>query len=170
MSDPNQTHEFYMQQALVLADEAERQGEVPVGALLVHHGRIIGRGFNQVITQLDPSAHAEMLAIRDAAQTLQNYRILDTTLYVTLEPCPMCAGALVHGRVKQLVYGASDPRTGACGSVFNVVADPRLNHQLEVIPGILAEQCGERLSAFFRQRRAAQKALKKAAQNFQSPS
>ncbi|RUO29861.1 tRNA adenosine(34) deaminase TadA [Aliidiomarina sedimenti] len=162
--------DYYMQLALELADQAEAQGEVPVGAVMVHDGKIIGRGYNQVITLADPSAHAEMQALKEAAHYLQNYRVLDTTLYVTLEPCPMCAGALVHGRVKRLVYAAADLKTGACGSVFNLTQDPRLNHQLEVTAGLMAEPCAEKLSNFFRQRRAAKKALKKAARAYQSSS
>lgn len=153
-----------MQQALLLADEAEALGEVPVGAVVVHDGQIVGRGHNRVITDADPSAHAEMVAVRDAASVLQNYRIIDTTLYVTLEPCPMCAGMLVHSRVRRLVFGAHDLKTGACGSVLNITAHPQLNHQLEVTGGVMDEVCAEKISAFFRLRRAAKKALKKAAQ------
>ncbi|MGX5913349.1 tRNA adenosine(34) deaminase TadA [Aliidiomarina sp. Khilg15.8] len=164
------SHEFYMQQALALADEAEAMGEVPVGALVVYEDRVIGRGFNQVITQADPSAHAEMLALREAAGYLRNYRLLDTTLYVTLEPCPMCAGLLVHGRVQRLVFGAADPKTGACGSVLNLTQHAAANHQLEVEGGVLQEVCAEKLSAFFKRRRAAKKALKQAARNYSASS
>lgn len=166
----SESHEFYMQQALELADQAEAMGEVPVGALVVYNNEVIGRGFNQVITQADPSAHAEMLALREAAQYLRNYRLLDTTLYVTLEPCPMCAGLLVHGRVSRLVYGAADPKTGACGSVLDLTRHVAANHQLEVEGGILQEPCADKLSSFFRHRRAAKKALKKAAQNYSASS
>lgn len=154
---------YFMQQALLLADQAEALGEVPVGAVLVYQNQVIGRGYNRVITDTDPSAHAEMLAVREAAASLQNYRILDTTLYVTLEPCPMCAGMLVHSRVKRLVFGAYDLKTGACGSLMNLARHDRLNHQLEVTGGVLEASCADKLSNFFRVRRAAKKALKKAA-------
>lgn len=156
-------HEDYMRQALELAAEAESQGEVPVGAVLVHADKVIGQGYNQVITRADPSAHAEMLAIRQAAATLGNYRLLNSTLYVTLEPCAMCAGLLVHSRIQQLVYGAADPKAGACGSLLNLVQHDKLNHQMAITSGILQAECSHRLSAFFRQRRAARKALKQAA-------
>lgn len=154
---------YFMQQALLLADQAEALGEVPVGAVLVYQNQVIGRGYNRVITDTDPSAHAEMVAVREAAASLQNYRILDTTLYVTLEPCPMCAGMLVHSRVKRLVFGAYDLKTGACGSLMNLAQYDRLNHQLEITGGVLETSCADKLSNFFRVRRAAKKALKKAA-------
>lgn len=156
-------HEDYMRQALDLAAEAESQGEVPVGAVLVLAGEVIGKGYNQVITQADPSAHAEMIAIRQAAAALGNYRLLESTLYVTLEPCAMCAGLLVHSRIQQLVYGASDPKAGACGSLLNLVQHDKLNHRVAITGGVLEAECAHRLSAFFRQRRAARKALKQAA-------
>ncbi|RUO27124.1 tRNA adenosine(34) deaminase TadA [Aliidiomarina minuta] len=156
-------HEDYMRQALDLAAKAESQGEVPVGAVLVHGDKVIGEGYNQVITRADPSAHAEMLAIREAAAVLGNYRLLDCTLYVTLEPCAMCAGLLVHSRITQLVYGAADPKAGACGSQLNLVQHAKLNHQVAITSGILQDECSHRLSAFFRQRRAARKALKQSA-------
>lgn len=152
-----------MQQALALAAQAEALGEVPVGAVVVYQGDIIGRGYNRMITDADPSAHAEMVAMREAAAWLKNYRTLDTTLYVTLEPCPMCAGMLVHSRVKRVVFGAYDAKTGAAGSVFNLLQEPRLNHQVDVCGGVMAEACATQLSNFFRQRRAAKKALKQAA-------
>ncbi|MDF2178958.1 tRNA adenosine(34) deaminase TadA [Aliiglaciecola sp. CAU 1673] len=147
----------FMQHALELAKQAWQMGEVPVGAVLVKEGQIIGRGFNQPITHHDPSAHAEMLAIREAAEHVGNYRLLDTTLYVTLEPCPMCAGLLVHSRIKRLVYGASDAKTGACGSLMNLVDHEGLNHQVDVTAGVLAEECGTLLSDFFKWRRAQKK-------------
>lgn len=143
----------YMQIALDLARQAAAAGEVPVGAIVVKDGAIIGRGSNAPITTHDPTAHAEIRAMRDAAQHLGNYRLVDCTLYVTLEPCAMCSGAIQHARITKLVYGASDPKTGACGSVVNLMAEPKLNHHTEVTGGILAEQCGALLSDFFSARR-----------------
>lgn len=150
----------WMQYALQLADKAEQSGEIPVGAVLVKDGVLLGEGWNQSIQLNDPSAHAEMIAIRQAAEKIGNYRLIDCTLYVTLEPCAMCAGLLVHSRVKRLVFGAKDAKTGAAGSVLDIVRHPVLNHQLEVQDGALAQQCADKLSAFFRRRRAEQKALK----------
>ena len=130
----------FMERALELARKAFEKEEVPVGAVVVDEsGRILGEGFNQPISLLDPTAHAEILALREAAQRLGNYRLTGCTLYVTLEPCPMCAGALVYARIRRLVFGAFDPKSGACGSLFNIVQDPRLNHQLEVSGGVLEE-------------------------------
>lgn len=151
---------YWMQFALQLAAKAEAAGEVPVGAVLVKDGMVLGEGWNLSISAHDPTAHAEMQAIRQAGLVLQNYRMLDCTLYVTLEPCAMCAGALVHSRVKRLVYGATDLKAGACGSVFDIVRHPQLNHQLDVTGGVSAEACATQLSAFFRRRRAEQKAEK----------
>ena len=142
-----------MTRALELASQARDQGEVPVGAIVVLEGAVIGEGFNQPISLADPSAHAEMQAMRKAARRLDNYRLANTTLYVTLEPCTMCAGAKVHARIKRLVYGAADPKTGATGSVFNLVQAEQLNHQLEVDSGVMAKECGELLRDFFRGRR-----------------
>ena len=142
-----------MTRALELAAQARDQGEVPVGAVVVHEGAIIGEGFNQPITLVDPSAHAEMQAMRRAARRMDNYRLADATLYVTLEPCAMCAGAMVHARIKRLVYGAADPKTGAAGSVFDLVRADRLNHQLDVEGGVMKKECGELLKDFFRERR-----------------
>ncbi len=150
-----------MQQALLLADEAEKIAEIPVGAIVVHNDEIIGRGYNQSISLNDPSAHAEMLAIREAGKHLNNYRLVDCTLYVTLEPCPMCAGLLVHSRIKQLVYGARDLKTGAAGSIMNLLQHEVLNHQVDVIPEVLAEPCANKISQFFKRRRAEIKAEKK---------
>ncbi len=147
------SHDIFMQRALQLAAQAEQQDEVPVGAVLVLNGAIIGEGFNQVISLNDPSAHAEAMAIRAAGQALQNYRLVDTTLYVTLEPCAMCAGMMTHARVKTLVFGAADPRTGATGSAIEVVNHPSMNHKIEVISGVMADECGELLRQFFRRRR-----------------
>jgi tRNA(adenine34) deaminase len=130
---------------------------VPVGAVVVKDGVIIGRGSNAPITEHDPSAHAEIQAMRDAAKYLGNYRLVDCTLYVTLEPCAMCAGAIQHARIARLVFGASDPKTGACGSVINLMAEERLNHHTEVTGGILATECGSLLSQFFAGRRKSRK-------------
>ena len=151
---------YWMQYALQLADKAEQSGEIPVGAVLVKDGVVLGEGWNQSIQLHDPSAHAEMMAIRQAAKKMGNYRLIDCTLYVTLEPCAMCAGLLVHSRVKRLVFGAKDAKTGATGSVLDIVRHPVLNHQLDVLDGPLAQQCADKLSEFFRRRRAEQKALK----------
>jgi tRNA(adenine34) deaminase len=145
--------EKFMRGALALARQAEAAGEVPVGALLVRDEQVIGRGWNHPIAAHDPTAHAEILALRDAAQSIGNYRLVDTCLYVTLEPCPMCAGALVHARVTRLVYGATDPRAGAAGTVFNLLQAQQLNHQVEVSGGLLAEECGALLRDFFAGRR-----------------
>jgi tRNA(adenine34) deaminase len=144
---------FFMRRAIELAREAEAAGEVPVGAVIVRDGEILAEGFNRPISTHDPTAHAEMVALRAAAARIDNYRLLGTTLYVTLEPCAMCAGAMVHARVQRLVYAATDPRAGACGSIFNVTQSPALNHRLEVVPGVLGEECGVLLRNFFVARR-----------------
>lgn len=143
----------FMARALELAREAERAGEVPVGAVIVKDDAIVGEGWNRPISTNDPTAHAEIVAMRAAAQSLGSYRLLDTTLYVTLEPCPMCAGAMVHARVKRLVYAAPDPRAGAAGTIFNIVQHPSLNHRVECEAGLMAEECGTMLRAFFKGRR-----------------
>ena len=145
----------FMQLALDLAHQAANIGEVPVGAIVVKHGVVIGRGINSPIGLNDPTAHAEVIAMRQAAQYLGNYRLIDCTLYVTLEPCAMCCGAMQHARIAQLIYGASDPKTGACGSVINLMAEPKLNHHTAVISGVLAAECGAVLTNFFKQRRLA---------------
>jgi len=144
----------FMTAALALARQASEAGEVPVGAVVVKAGEIIGAGFNTPIGRHDPSAHAEILALRAAASTLGNYRLTDCTLFVTLEPCAMCAGAIMHARIARLVYGAADLKTGACGSVVNLFAEERLNHHTTVEAGVMAEQCGELLTGFFRSRRS----------------
>jgi len=149
--------EIFMRAALELAREAENLGEVPVGAVVVKDGEIVGRGFNAPISHRDPSAHAEMMALRDAAQQLGNYRLAGCELFVTLEPCLMCAGAIMHARIARVVYGASDPKTGVCGSVLDVFAEQRLNHHAEVTGGVLAEECGAMLSNFFAVRRRQQR-------------
>jgi tRNA(adenine34) deaminase len=145
-------HQF-MARALALADMAAVAGEVPVGAVIVKDKQIIAEGWNRPIGTHDPTAHAEMVALRAAAQAVSNYRLLDTTLYVTLEPCAMCAAAMVHARVKRVVFGATDPRAGAAGSIFNITQHDALNHRLEVSSGVLAEQCGAVLRNFFAARR-----------------
>ena len=147
--------EDFMRMAMALAAEAASLGEVPVGAVVVKDGMVIGQGRNAPISLSDPTAHAEIQAMRAAAQHLGNYRLVDCTLYVTLEPCAMCSGAIQHARIPRLVYGASDPKTGCCGSVVNLMAEQKLNHHCEVISGVLAEECGALLSDFFRQRRLA---------------
>ena len=148
------TDQHYMQLALQLAQAAAQNGEVPVGAIVVKNGEIIGRGSNAPIGGHDPCAHAEIIALRQAAQHLGNYRLVDCTLYVTLEPCAMCAGAVQHARIAKLVFGASDPKTGACGSVVNLMTESKLNHHCEVVSGVLADECGAMLSAFFKEKRA----------------
>ena len=146
--------EFYMREALSLARAAECLGEVPVGAIVVRDGEIIGRGFNSPIGESDPTAHAEIAALRDAARRLENYRLPGCELFVTLEPCAMCAGAMLHSRIARVVYGARDLKTGVHGSVVDLFAVERLNHHTEVVGGVLAEECGQLLSSFFAARRA----------------
>jgi len=144
----------YMQQAFDLARKAEAEGEVPVGALLVRAGEVIGEGWNHPIGSHDPTAHAEISALRDAAARVGNYRLPGSTLYVTLEPCPMCAGAIIHARVGRLVFGAADPKSGAAGSVFDLLpSDHRFNHRVEVQGGLMADACSDLLRSFFRSRR-----------------
>ncbi|MFT6986865.1 MAG: tRNA(adenine34) deaminase [Psychromonas sp.] len=151
----------WMKYALSLADRAELQDEIPVGAILVKDGVVIGEGWNLSISNHDACGHAEIMAIREAGKQIQNYRLIDCTLYVTLEPCPMCAGALVHARVKRLVYGAGDYKTGAAGSVYNLVRSEKSNHQIEVSAGVLSERCATKISDFFKRRRQEKIALKK---------
>jgi tRNA(adenine34) deaminase len=145
--------EQYMRRALELAREAESAGEVPVGAVIVYQDEVLAEGFNRPISTRDPTAHAEMVALRAASARLDNYRLAGTTLYVTLEPCAMCAGAMVHARVQRLVYGATDPRAGASGSILNVTQHAALNHRLDVTPNVLAEEGGALLKNFFVARR-----------------
>ena len=144
---------FWMQHALELAKRAESEGEVPVGAVVVYEEQVIGEGWNRPIINNDPTAHAEIMALRNAAKKIENYRLLDTTLYVTLEPCIMCSGAIIHSRVKRVVYGAQDPKAGAVESAFNILGTDCLNHQVNVESGVLATECGQLLSDFFRKRR-----------------
>ena len=143
----------FMEHALALAQRAQAQGEVPVGAVVVQAGAVIGEGWNQPIGRNDPTAHAEIVALRAAAAHVGNYRLADAVLYVTLEPCAMCAGAIVHARLARVVYGAADPKAGAAGSVLDVLRHPALNHAVQVEAGLLAERCGTMLQAFFRARR-----------------
>jgi tRNA(adenine34) deaminase len=145
--------EIWMERALDLAREAEAAGEVPVGAVIVHAGEVLGEGHNRTVSDSDPTAHAEAVAIRAAADRLGDWRLLDTTLYVSLEPCAMCAGAIVLARIPRVVYAASDPKAGMAGSLDNLLQDSRLNHQCEVVGGIRARESGEMIRAFFRARR-----------------
>tara|TARA_B110000902_G_C14077223_1_gene501660 strand:+ start:134 stop:604 length:471 start_codon:yes stop_codon:yes gene_type:complete len=153
MTTSTQADIDYMQQAIALAQQAAEQGEVPVGAIIVKDGAIIGKGSNTPINTHDPTAHAEIIAMRDAAQRIGNYRLVDCTLYVTLEPCAMCTGAMQHARIARVVYGASDAKTGACGSVVDLMAETKLNHHAVVEGGVLAGECGSLLSTFFKARR-----------------
>lgn len=145
--------EAFMREALALALQAQALGEVPVGAVVVKDGVIIGRGFNQPITSNDPTTHAEIVALRDAAANIQNYRLVDCALFVTLEPCMMCVGAMLHARVKRVVFGALEPKTGVCGSVMNLPNETKLNHHATFTGGVLADECGNVLKAFFAERR-----------------
>jgi tRNA(adenine34) deaminase len=149
------TDEVFMREALALAREAGEAGEVPVGAVVVKDGKVLGRGFNRPVSGRDPTAHAEVLAMRDAAEHIGNYRLGDCDLYVTLEPCAMCAGAIMHARVRRVVYGAADPKTGACGSVVDLFAEERLNHHATVTGGVMAEEAAGLLQEFFGARRKA---------------
>jgi len=151
--EPRTDDQKWMRHALTLAQRAADAGEVPVGAVLVNEGIAVGEGWNQPIGAHDPSAHAEMVALREAARRVENYRLPETTLYVTLEPCVMCAGAIIHARVQRLVFGAWDPKAGAVSSVYDVVANPRLNHRVEWTGGVLEDECGLLLRDFFRARR-----------------
>ncbi|MES0874526.1 tRNA adenosine(34) deaminase TadA [Sinimarinibacterium thermocellulolyticum] len=151
--DERARDEVWMRHALLLAHRAQAAGEVPVGAVLVRDERVLGEGWNRPIGTHDPSAHAEIVALRAAGERVGNYRLTGATLYVTLEPCVMCAGAIVHARIARLVYGADDPKAGAVHSVYDVIAAPRLNHRVRWQGGVLGTECGERLRAFFRARR-----------------
>jgi len=153
LSSSQVADEHFMRRALELAHHAEEMGEVPVGAVVVRDGEILGEGWNQPITTHDPSAHAEMVALRAASRQAQNYRLAGAVLYVTLEPCAMCAGAIVHARIARVVYGAADPKAGAGGSVFDLLRSDRLNHRAQVDGGLLADACGSLLTRFFERRR-----------------
>ena len=148
------TDEDYMREALQLARQAQSAGEVPVGAVVVRDGEVIGFGYNQPISSRDPTAHAEIVALRDAARQIGNYRLTDCSLYVTLEPCAMCAGAIIHARLARVIFGAHDPKTGACGGVINLFAEERLNHQTVAIGGVLGEEASRLLLDFFAARRS----------------
>jgi len=145
--------ELFMQHAFELAQRAEQEGEVPVGAVIVKDGEIIAEGWNRPIAGHDPTAHAEVQAIRAASQALKNYRLPETTLYVTLEPCLMCMGAIAHARIQRVVYAATDPRAGAVESIYTIAEDRKLNHHVDIEGGLMAEECGQLLKDFFRQRR-----------------
>ena len=148
--------ELWMEEALREAQRALALGEVPVGAIVVSNGHVVGRGCNRPLTANDPTAHAEILALREAGQAIGNYRLLDCDLYVTVEPCAMCAGAITHARIRRLVYGAEDPKAGAVHSMLQVLNHPKLNHQVEVSPGVLAARCMDLVQAFFREKRTSQ--------------
>lgn len=143
-------HEAYMRAAIEEAKKAAAIGEVPIGAVIVRDGEIVGRGYNLRETEKDPTLHAEMIAIREASAKLGGWRLIGCTLYVTLEPCPMCAGAIVQSRIEQVVYGAVDPKAGCAGTLMNLLEEPRFNHQVPVVEGVLAEECGQLLKNFFR--------------------
>lgn len=153
MENRAQQDERFIREALQEAHAAESTGEVPVGAVVVKDGEVIARAHNRNLLDTDPSGHAEMVAMREAAKTLKNHRLGGCELFVTMEPCAMCAGAIVHARIGRLVYGASDPKTGAVGSVLQVVNHPKLNHRTEVVSGVLADECGEMVREFFRKKR-----------------
>lgn len=153
MAGSSTDDERYLERALALAEAAARQGEVPVGAVLVYDGAVIGEGWNRPISSSDPTAHAEIVALRAAAASRRNYRLPGSTMYVTLEPCAMCSGALIHARVARVVFGAFDPRTGAAGSTLDVLNTERLNHRVEIRGGVLAEVAAAQLQAFFKARR-----------------
>lgn len=146
-------HEIWMKKALMLAEKAESLGEVPVGAILVQDNKVIGEGYNQPIVNHDPTAHAEIIALRSAGQTLKNYRLVNTTLYVTLEPCAMCAMAMVHARVSDIVFATREPRTGAGGSLYQLLQHSGHNHQIEITEGVLQKQSSDMLKIFFKNKR-----------------
>ncbi len=145
--------EKWMRRALTLADKAAELGEVPVGAVLVKDGLLLSEGWNQPIMKHDPTAHAEIMAIRHAAALIKNYRLPETTLYITIEPCSMCAGAIIHSRISRVVFGASEPRAGAAGSIINLLQNEQFNHKTDITSGVLAEECGQVLKDFFKMRR-----------------
>ena len=147
----------WMQRAFELAKKAEAHDEVPVGAVIVLDDQIIGEGWNQPISSDDPTAHAEIMALRDAGKNIGNYRLPNATIYVTLEPCIMCAGAIIHARLAKLVYAVDDPKTGACGSVFNLLQTEELNHKVEIDNGVMEEECRSLIQSFFKEKRAKQK-------------
>ncbi|KQY84487.1 adenosine deaminase [Paenibacillus sp. Root52] len=146
-------HEYWMREAIAEAQKAEALGEVPIGAVIVQNNRIVGRGYNLRETTLDSTAHAEMVAIRQASETIGAWRLLDCSLYVTLEPCPMCAGAIVQSRVPRVIYGTADPKAGCAGTLMNLLQEPRFNHRTDVIPDVLQPECSTMLTQFFRRLR-----------------
>ena len=146
--------QYWMQKAIEFARKAEAEDEVPVGAIIVKDNQLIAEAWNQPIQSNDPTAHAEIVAMRKAGQALNNYRLIDTTLYVTLEPCSMCVGAMIHARIKRLVFGAYDPKTGAAGSAIELIQSDKHNHSVEVVAGVMEEECREMLQAFFRMKRS----------------
>lgn len=150
-------HDHFMLEAIAQAQQAQAIGEVPIGAVVVKDGQIIGRGYNLRETNQDPTAHAEMVAIREAAGALESWRLTNCSLYVTLEPCPMCAGAIMLARMERVIYGAPDPKGGCAGTLMNLLQDPRFNHQTEVVDGWMREECGKLLTRFFRELRAKKK-------------
>jgi tRNA(adenine34) deaminase len=158
-TDSASSDETWMREAITEAKRAEAEGEVPVGAVIIHEGKVIGRGRNQRESSQDPTTHAEMIAIRQAADALGSWRLIDTTLYVTLEPCPMCAGALVNARVPRVVWGCNDPKAGATQTLYTIGSDPRLNHRFDCVPGVLSKECSALLSDFFAAIRAKNKPL-----------
>ena len=152
------SHQTYMKIALGEAEKAYKKGEIPIGAMIItNDGRILGKAHNETITRNDPTAHAEILALRQAAETVKNYRLIETKMYVTVEPCLMCAGALIHARVEEIIFGAFDPKWGALKSLYQVGEDARLNHQIKVTSGILESDCGEIIQRFFEERRGDKK-------------
>jgi tRNA(adenine34) deaminase len=153
VSSFDQQDELWMGEAMLLARQAAKENEVPIGAVVVRDGEIIGRGWNRNIALHDPTAHAEIMAMRDAGEAIGNYRLKDCSLYVTLEPCPMCAGAMIHARFARIVYGTADPKTGAAGGKFDILGDPAHNHVATIVGGCLADECSALLKDFFRQRR-----------------
>lgn len=153
-NDANKEHEIWMLEAIIEAREAEAITEVPIGAVIVYEGRIIGRGHNLRETSLDPTAHAEMIAIREASQRLGAWRLSGCTLYVTLEPCPMCAGAIVQSRIDRVVFGTADPKAGCAGTLMNLLQEDRFNHRTEIVEGVLQEECAQLLTSFFRRLRS----------------
>lgn len=155
-----QNHYDFMKIALEEAQTAYREGEIPVGAVLVSEGRVLAQAHNSSITRNDPSAHAELLALRLAGETISNYRLVGAELYVTLEPCIMCAGAIIQARLSRVIFGVRDPKNGAVASLYKILTDERLNHQVEIVEGILQEECGELLSRFFRQKRITSRPLR----------
>lgn len=163
MNEQQRNDEHWMREALALADHAENLGEVPVGAVVVLDGEIIGEGWNHPISGHDPTAHAEIMALRDAASRVGNYRLVGADLYVTIEPCTMCAGAIVHGRISRVIYGAAEEKAGVAKSNGYLFEQSWMNHRVEVVPGVLAALCSGKISAFFQRRRAEKKAQKQAA-------